>query len=566
MRQYSCKLKFQRFFVLLSLALVAACTTTATKSTNDAYQRGLDKVAQLQKASETSLKPSTDGKLPFIYLGSKAVPLRNTDTLPAGFYAVKKLEYPGQRFTIAQAASMLSAETGMPIRVAQDVYNITGTTAAAPAPGAGTTAAGARPVTATSQQMNGAKEAAEALNNLSFNFDKNLIGALDHICSQTGLNWEYRNGVAVIQRLVTRSFTLKVQPGARVFTTSNAKTGNSQASNTTQGAAGGGAISTGITAAATVTTNSGELNPLNSVTEAVKAVLTPGIGKAIADQTAGTITVIDNIDGVERAEKIVDRENEILNRYAKVRITIMTFQETRADQVGIDWSAVFQNFGKFGMTLTSPQTLTNNQGGSIGMQIIQGTGAKGPFDGTQAFANLLNDLGKSHTVYDEVIRARNRVATPTSNTNQTVYLAQTTPAAATVAGATGGVPGLTPGTITTGFDLQIQPNIYDSNQMSLLFSLGVLNLVDILTLSSGTGSNQQSIQGPETSGYNFQQDVPLLQGETALVTGYENTLNSYTRRALGDNIPMLAGGSFSGSLSSQKLFIFITPVEIGTTY
>jgi len=102
--------------------------------------------------------------------------------------------------------------------------------------------------------------------------------------------------------------------------------------------------------------------------------------------------------------------------------------------------------------------------------------------------------------------------------------------------------------------------------MSLLFSLGLLDLLDIKTLTSGSGAGQSSIQGPETKGYNFQQDVPLRVGETTFISGYEATMNSYTRRALDRDAPLLAGGSILGESGNQKLFIFITPISIGTNY
>jgi len=220
---------------------------------------------------------------------------------------------------------------------------------------------------------------------------------------------------------------------------------------------------------------------------------------------------------------------------------------------------------KLSGVITSPTTLTNNLGGLIKLSVLK-TDTVGKWDGTSAFLSLLNENGKAQTVYDQVIEARNRVATAASATTQEVYLAQTTPAPASATGAVGGVVGLTPGTITTGFDLQLQPNIYDSGQMSLLFSLGLLDLINLKTITSGVGDNQTSIQGPETKGYNFQQDVPLRIGETTFITGYETTLNSYTRRALDKEAPLVAGGSFKGNGKTQKLFIFITPVSIGTTY
>jgi type IVB pilus formation R64 PilN family outer membrane protein len=508
-------------------------------------------VEQLKNKNNTPMM--RDGHIPTVYLGSKSMPLKTTVILPSVFYEIKRYQYPGQKFSLDRAVSMIVAETGVLIRVSQDVYD----NAAQPtATTLNTTVEGVRPSLPT-----GRISLSHSKDGIVLNADKSLIGILDSICTQMGLNWEYRNGVVVIQRLVTRTFQLKVQAGTRQFDTSNAKSGSTQA---TTGSTTSGGISSGLSSSATVTTSSGKVAAIDTVVESLRAVLSP-VGKAIPNAATGTITVIDNIDGVERAEKIMNRENELLNRFSKIRIEIYTFDQNDQDESGIDWNVAFQNLSKFGAIVKSPTTITNNLGGTVTLSVLK-TDTVGKFDGTSAFLNLLNENGKAHTVYDQVVQARNRVATAASATIQKVYLAETTPAPASSTGAVGGVVGLTPGTITTGLDLQLQPNIYDSGQMSLLFSLGLLDLVDIQTITSGSGDNQSSIQSPETKGYSFQQDVPLRVGETTFIAGYEATLNSYTRRALNRDAPLLAGGSFKGNGATQKLFIFITPISIGTTY
>lgn len=532
--------------------LLAGCESTLTKTTTDAYIKNLAEVEQFK--NRPAGNTTQDGHIPTIYLGSKSVPLKTTVVLPEVFYQARRYQYPGQKFSLDRAASMISAETGVLIRVSEDAYSGPLKSASALSrTDANTVRPPLPPVPALSLS--------NSADGLVLNAEKSLIDILDSICSQLGLNWEYRNGVVVIQRLTTRSFQLKVQAGTRQFDTSNAKSGSTEA--TTGGGISGG-ITTGISSSATVTTSSGKVTPIDTVLDAIRAVLSPA-GKAVANPATGTIMVIDTIDGVERAEKIVNRENELLNRYTKIRIAIYTFDQNNSDESGIDWNVAFQNMSKFGGLITSPTTLTNALGGTIKLNVLK-TDLVGKWDGTSSFLRLLNENGKAQTVYDQVIEARNRVATAASATTQEVYLAQTTPAPASATGATGGVVGLTPGTITTGFDLQLQPNIYDSGQMSLLFSLGLLDLINLKTIASGVGDNQTSIQGPETKGYNFQQDVPLRVGETTFITGYETTLNSYTRRALDKDAPLLAGGSFRGNGKTQKLFIFITPVSIGTTY
>jgi len=555
------------FCLLLCVSLVA-CSSVLVSQTEQAYSSNLnhslklkytDQLQGTQFDGQSAAIPHVDPTpIAFpVYLGSKSMPLKTTSILPDVFYQIRRYQYPGQKFSIERASGIVSAETGVLIRIAQDVRGEMLPSAMNPSGRVGNS------VSNTVRPPLPLVEAGLSYSSdgIVMNAEKSLVEILNSICTQMGLHWEYQNGVVVIQRLVTRTFQLKVHAGTRQFDTSNDKSGNTQAS-TGSGSAGG--ITTGIKSTATVMTSSGKVAAIDAVTESVRSVLTPR-GKVIPNPSTGTIMIIDTIDGMERAEKIIYRENELLNRFTKIRIAICTFEQNDSDERGIDWNVAFQNLGKLGSVIKSPATLTNSQGGSIQLSVLA-TQPAGRFDGTSAFIDLLNENGKANTVYDQVVQVRNRVATAASATVQKVYLAETTPAPASTAGVSGGVVGLVPGTITTGLDLQLQPNIYDSGQMSLLFSLGLLDLIDLQTLTSGAGASQSSIQGPETKGYNFQQDVPLRVGETTFITGYEATLNSYTRRALGRDVPLLAGGSLKGSAANQKLFIFITPVSIGTTY
>lgn len=537
------------------------CASVLTAQTDEAFSKNLSHSMQQKHQTESGKTDYPSGVALPTYLGSKSMPLKSTAILPVIFYQPRRYQYPGQKFSIERAAGIVSAETGVLIRVAQDVRGESSLASTVQ----GKNASVLRPplpwaLDAGSGSLN---NLSNSIDGIVLNTEKNLVEVLNSICTQMGLNWEYRNGVVVIQRLVTRTFQLKVHPGTRQFDTSNDKSGNTQATTGPGGASSGG-ITTGIKSTATVMTSSGKVAAIDAVAESVRSVLTPR-GKAIPNPATGTIMIIDTIDGIERAEKIINRENELLNRFTQIRIAICTFEQNDSDERGVDWTVAFQNLNKLGAAIKSPATITNGLGGSISLSVLA-TDSPGKFDGTTAFIKLLNENGKANTVYDQVVQVRNRVATAASATVQKVYLAETTPAPASPTGASGGAVGLVPGTITTGLDLQLQPNIYDSGQMSLLFSLGLLDLIEIQTLSSGTGQSQSSIQGPETKGYNFQQDVPLRVGETTFITGYEATLNSYTRRALGRDVSLLAGGSYKGNANNQKLFIFITPVSIGTTY
>lgn len=508
--------------VLLAAACCAmtACAPTASRRADLAEASNAAKLASLrQQAAPVRIAATSREDRP--YYGSKSVPFKLQAEMPAKFRERYEFRFPLLSFTLPQVIEKLTSITDIPIRLSQD-----------------------------------AVVAGEPLKVVQLNMSATPEAVLDQICRVTGLNWELRDGVVVIQRLQTRTFTLMVQPGTADFDFSLGKSGQSQAGGS------GGAISTGFTSQAKVG-KVAKMTPMVSTVEAINKVLSKD-GRVVGSEATGSIMVIDTPDGVERAARIVERENEVLTRTATFHVEVISFRSRDEDQAGIDWQVAFSNLNKLGATLTAPKSLTSDLAGNITLQLL-GSGG-GRFDGSKAFINLLNEYGKTSTVYKNDIRTRNRSTTTVQSLAQTVYIARTTPAPAAIGGTAGGTPGLEPGIVTAGVDLKMQPHIFDSNQISLLFNLGVVDLSDIVPLSSGEGANRTTIEGPETRGFEFQEETFLTPGVTTLITGYERVLESYTRRKLGRDVPLLAGGSFKGESQKEQLFILITPTIVGSAY
>lgn len=515
--------------IALMAALLASCSSTQSTQAESVAAASMARVEAIK--AQAGIMPAADKtkattKVNKPYFGSKSVPLRTKVVLPEKFKQQFAFRYPNVSLTVPQAAERVSSITGIPIRIAADV------------PPRGPDA---RPVVLDAQAT------PEAI--------------LDQITRDQGLNWEFKDGVVVIQKFVTKTFALMVQPGSQTFDFALGKSGRSEAQ--AGGGGTGGSISTGFTSQASARKEA-VMKPMQSTIDAISKVLTKD-GKVVGSEASGSIVVMDLPEAVERAEKIVQRENEVLTRQAVFHVEVISFRANDDVQAGIDWQIVFNNLNKLGATVTSPKSLANSVGGNIGIQLLSGTGSVGRFDGTKAFLSLLNEYGTTTTVYKNDIRTRNRSTTTVQSLAQTVYIARTTPAPAGVGGQVGGTPGIEPGTVTAGVDLKMQPYIFDSNQISLLFNIGIVDLADIVPLSSG-GENPITIEGPETKGFEFQEETFLTPGVTTLITGYERVLEAYTRRKLGREVPLVLGGSMKGESQKERLFILITPTVVGSAY
>ncbi len=232
-------------------------------------------------------------------------------------------------------------------------------------------------------------------------------------------------------------------------------------------------------------------------------------------------------------------------------------------EFGINWDAVFTSLNRiYGVNLSSPSTLTSSTAGVLGVAVLQGSSQTSQqFAGTQAILQALSSYGSAALSDSTTVTTLNRVAvTAQPRTNTKAYLARTTPSqSSSAAGGTPGAPGLEPGSITTGFLLNLLPTITDANRIMLRFSLGVSDLISLNTQTSGTGINQQSIQVPETSSSDFMANVVLRPGESLMIGGYERSATDYERRTLSESAPVGLGGSARGTRTREAVIILISP-------
>lgn len=550
------------------LSELVGCTTQMSRSAESTYSQQESRINKInaQQAALAQEGNSATSAVKGIWLGAKSLPFKNDLALPGVFYARKDFLFPRERMTIAQVADRFQSVTGIPVRIANDVYNVA--KIAAPviaAPAAPAVAAPSLP------PLPGSLLGAQSLPTVTVPTDLSGLSGivmnttatpsvlLDQICNSIGLSWEYKNGAVHIQRYVTRSFVLKVSPGSSSFSFSSGKSNSATAA-----ASGGGGISTGFSSESNVK-SSGTMAPMDSMLAAVTAVLTP-VGKVIGSSATGSIIVVDSIDGVERAAKVIERENEILTRNAYFHVEVLSFTDNDISETGVDLNGMFSQIGKFGATLAGPTSLVSSTAGALGLNVVAPLtgGLQHKFNGSEAVIKALSQYGKVSTVHSLDVVTRNRNLTPLAIQTQTVYLAQTTPGTAATAGGAAGAPGLTPGVVTTGFNMTLQPNILDSNQMSLQFQIGLIDLIEIKTLTSGAGSTQQSIEAPQSAGFEFKQDVFLHTGETMVLSGYERKESGYTTRRLGKDLPIFAGGSVAGKTKKERIYILITPTVVGS--
>lgn len=508
------------------------------------------------------------------WLGAKSIPLVTETALPDIFYQEWDFKFPG-RANISTVAERITLTTDIPVRVKPDAFlplsRLLPSGAAVAAQATQATDATGNPISNQTFGSVATNVASDTTIDMTMNFHGTLVDFLNRVASRGSLSWEYKNGSIEFFRLVTRNFTLKATSGDSNFASSVGKTGTTQGGNQSTGQAANTATQAAFQSDSSVKMNT-QFSVWTSVEAAIRAMISP-IGRVSVNQGTGTITVTDAKENVDSIAALIEKENLMLTRQVRVKVEVVNVSLNREYQYGVDWNIVYSRLNSMlnpGWTVNfgTPTSLVGAESGSMGFTIpalngvSTGNGTIDRLSGSQAMIKALSGIGKVALTNTTNAITVNRQPVPVSLTQQVGYIAATTPAISSV-GGTGGVAGLTPGVVTTGYVLNLLPTVLDSGAVLLQFDVDMSELTRLNTVTSGSGASQQSIQTPEVSSMRFLQRAALRPGETLVLAGFERETNQYDKRGLTENAKSMIDGSIAGKGKREAMVIMITPVIEG---
>ncbi|MBT2180850.1 hypothetical protein CJ026_000205 [Ralstonia pickettii] len=512
------------------------------------------------------------------YLAGKSTALAPEINLPLALRANTKtaVMFPNRRVSLPVFAQQVQLATGIPVVIAPDVYlpvtallprnqkleegstqgggmpfasaapvgqgrveagplpplkNVLGTSASA----GGLVAAGysGTPSVDTPQDVEVQRE------------EMPLNQTLDLAATRLGINWAYdaKKGAIRFYRMVTKVWTLPVKPASISYTT-QFDGGTTQTSNQN-------AISASADRAP-VKSEAQNINELTSILNDVQTVMSRA-GSVSGNVVNGTITLNDTKDAVDRAETIIATAKGIGSKMVAVSMQVIQVQRNDTNNRAVDWQGlVTKAFAKVpGFTLTgvSPATLLDNTVGSIGGRMTSGAAA-----GSSILFSALSEVGTVASSDEIPLQSQNRHPMYYNNRVRFSYVSGTTPATAT-AGGTGGVPGLTTSQDQVGLKLMIYPTVMDNNNIALSVSFDSSVDKGLQRFDAGSGDNKQSVQLLNISGNGTLNDALVRNGGMTVLAAFEHLDGQDTNRTLGEDIPLLAGGS--AKLSRQRTVMLI---------
>ena len=519
------------------------------------------------------------------WVGSRLMDATTDGVLPPIFNESFRLRFDdaGSRVPLAVVAERLTRMTRMPVRISQDVYNAsaaTGVSRVAAAPTLGTPGV-PMPAPMPGQSLNMApvgtvpnglqggqampmpmvagqpfmmpapvfQQPVTDINSVEMNWDGTLSGFLNHLTSRLNLSWNYRDNTIVIERYMTESFELSAFVGQQDFRMS--LSGGNTSSSDGEGS--------GKSSANMNINESGKLAALESLRNSIESMVKSHGGSVILNEGTGRMTVTAPRDVMSRVRDVVRAEDAVMQRQAIVQIDVYSVTTSEDDERGVNWNVVFQDLaGSWGATLSTSAAMSNIPTAQIGLNILSGGSgsASRHFGDSSVMLNLLNKVGTSAKFRPVSMVAMNRQWARQTNLMSTGYVSETVPGTSSSAGVSSSV-GLKTDTITVGDKFMVQPAILDNGSVMLRFGMSLSELLNMLTMSAGSGSSQQTVQMPVTTGTDNQWTVRLDPGQAMIVSGLSRRTAGHNANSIGPGVNPMLGGSVGGNAKREDFVIVV---------
>lgn len=389
---------------------------------------------------------------------------------------------------------------------------------------------------------------------IQLSYTGSLAGFLDVVAARYGISWEWDNGGVRFFRRTTRVFRLSALPGE---TSLDAQVG------TTSGAGGASGASTGTqaTVVGTQATASQQkstvafdkLSVWKGLEDSIKAMLTPG-GSVVVSPATGTAAVTDTPQNLKLIERFVLKQNEALSRQVLINVRVFSVELKDDDSYGVNWNAVYTSVSqRWGLKLASNvQPLQGAGTLTLTRPLAEGETPTG-WKGSEAILSALSEQGRVSQLTSASVLTINNQPVPLQVGQQTSYLAATSVSQMANAGTT---TSLTPGTVTTGFSMNLVPHILDDSRLMLQYAIDISSLLGIRTVSSG----EQTIQTPDLQTRNSMQRVIVRSGETLIVAGFDDAVLNTNLQGIGNAENVALGGAVGGRRTRTTLVVLLQPI------
>lgn len=380
-----------------------------------------------------------------------------------------------------------------------------------------------------------------------------LDGLLDTVASSMGLSWKYSAGEVNLYYLESKTFNVFAIP-SQTDMRSVVQSGIDAGIGSSEEGSSGGSDSNSDNGQSSQTTSVNLTSDMvKDIQSSVSSMLTQGVGRLSVSPSTGTLTVTDTPEVLERIQRYIDGENKSITRQVLLNVKVLSVTLDDSSQFGIDWNLVYSG-GKFGSTMTGNMSTSASDFGanSISASILNGNYAD-----SSLLLNALSQQGKVSVVTSPSVTTLNMQPVPVQVATQTSYLARVESSNTANVGTS---MTLTPGTVTSGFNMNLLPFVMPDDRLLLQYSINLSELKSLKEVKSSDSDDGNKIQVPEVENRIFSQKVKLRSGQTLVLSGFEQNSTKANRSGFGSAFNWLLGGGLSASDKRNIIVIIISPV------
>lgn len=478
---------------------------------------------------------------------------------------------PTGSVTLQQAVQEVIRQCGLNIQITPDALNPSSASVMMPTSSASPTAAsnqdmasmlfpssmaGAGGSSGNNYGLFGGVGASRLIANISWN--GKVSGFLDLVTARSGVSWRFdpAENAVVIYYLDTKTFRIyafddTTQMESTVRSGMTASTGTSG-----DGSTGGGSSGiSGDSGSNQTTSVSLKTSILNDIEGSVKSMLTPGIGRMALSRATGTLTVTDRPDVLRRVEKTIKQENESITTQVILNVKVLSVTLTGRDQMSIDWNLVYTSLSnKWGINLknTVPGIDPSAISGSVSILDT----ANSAWSGSSAMIQALAQQGRVSTVRSPSVTTLNLQSAPIQIGKLKSYLASSQVSNVAQVGST---TSLIPGSVTSGYNMTLLPFVMPDSELLLKININMSTEPTFETVTSGESTAQFPSYGVQI----FDQKVRLRNGETLVLSGFEQDSEDSSKLGTGDPGFFGLGGGRMRNTERNVIVVLITPVVMG---
>lgn len=544
---------------LLASTIISGCSvvqdsTRNISSTTSNASGHLAQAALPMPAADISPIKHNSG----VYVGSKSVLNENGDPLPSKNETKSAITIvKSSPMNLREIATLITQQTQIPVVVsggtepAESGSRASASDNSAPQMGAGPIPDGFPLEAALAQitPMNSPSVSRASQVSLPINYEGPLSGFLDVVSAQYDVAWVYKSGRIIFDSVVTRNFDVPA-----LAMVSSMKFDLSSKSSTD---GDGSAVSAGQDATA-----SSETDVLKELDATLTEMMNGQSGNYSVNRATGLVTVTSSPAVVARVSSYLSTLNQRLSQQVALSVQVYSVSLNDRENFDLDIKGLFTKAAKYGISFGSGGAASGvvpaaTGGPGLGWALLD-TGSK--WNGSNALLSALSERGDVSVVTTASVTTVSGIPVPLQVGEERDYVKKVE----VTAGESESTASIEPGTVSTGFSLQINPRVERNGDILVQYGINISELTGSEDGFDTFETLGTKVQLRRINQRNFIQQARIPNNNTLVLAGFEQVRNETKKRGVGNvNFPFFGGGSI-GASKREIIVIMITPTLLNS--